>query len=102
MDLKPEYLAMVRDILATHVPGMEVRIFGSRAIGPAKPHSDLDLALIGDGKVDFGTMARLKDAFSESDLPFRVDVLDWNDISPEFQSVIAQNYVVVQEKTNAS
>lgn len=98
MDLQPEHLAIVRGILATHVPNMEVRVFGSRATGPAKPHSDLDLALVGDGKVDFGTMARLKDAFSESDLPVRVDVLDWNDIDDEFQKIIMKDYVVIQAK----
>lgn len=98
MDLKSEHLKMIRDILATHVPGVEVRLFGSRATGPAKPHSDLDLALVWVGKIDFGTMAQLKDAFSESDLPFRVDVLDWNDIDDEFRGIISQNYKVIQEK----
>lgn len=98
MDLKPEYLTIVQNILKTHVPSLEVRVFGSRAIGPAKPHSDLDMVLMGDGKVDFGTMAHLKDAFSESDLPFRVDVLDWNDIDDEFRQIITQNCAVIQDQ----
>jgi len=30
-----------------------------------------------------------------SDLPFRVDILDWNAISPEFKKVIEQGYEVI-------
>lgn len=98
MNLEPQYLTMVQNILAAHVPYIEVRAFGSRITGTAKPHSDLDLALVGAGKIDFGTMAQLKDAFSESDLPFRVDVLDWNDIDDEFREIISQNFNVIQDK----
>ena len=34
--------------------------------------------------------------FEESDIPIRVDVLDWHMISPEFQSVINKGYEVIQ------
>jgi DNA-directed RNA polymerase beta subunit len=33
-------------------------------------------------------LAALKEAFQESDLAFRVDVLDWHALSPEFRGVI--------------
>ena len=41
-------------------------------------------------------MNRLVEAFQESDLPIRVDVLEWCAISPAFRQVIEQKYVVVQ------
>jgi len=40
-------------------------------------------------------MSNIKDAFSESDLPFRVDVLEWSRTSEEFRKIIAENYEVV-------
>ncbi|MCD6310901.1 MAG: hypothetical protein J7M11_00360 [Elusimicrobia bacterium] len=39
----------------------------------------------------------LKEDFEESDLPFRVDVLDWNRISDEFKKVISKQYEIIQK-----
>ncbi|WP_291366558.1 nucleotidyltransferase family protein [Acetobacter sp. UBA5411] len=64
-------------ILNEIVPDREVRAFGSRVTGKAKPFSDLDLAVMGDEPLSLETRARLEEAFSESDLPWKVDVLDW-------------------------
>ena len=38
---------------------------------------------VGEGPLDWRTLGRLKEAFEESDLPMRVDVLDWHAISDE-------------------
>ena len=98
IDLRPDHLDTVRRILAEHVPECEVRAFGSRASWTAKDYSDLDLAVVGAGPLDWRTLGRLKDAFEESNLPMRVDVLDWHSISDSFRQVIEQGYVVVQER----
>ena len=81
IDLNPNHLATVKSILAEHVPECEVRAFGSRATWTAKDYSDLDLAVVGEGPMDWRTLGRLKEAFEESALPMRVDVLDWHAIS---------------------
>ncbi len=73
----------------------EVRAFGSRVNGTTKSYSDLDLAVVGSGKLSDDTLRCLKEAFEESDLPFRVDVLDWNATSPGFQKVIEKQYEAV-------
>jgi len=96
IDLASHQLETVRAILARHVPDCEVRAFGSRVSGPPKNYSDLDLAVVAAGKLNPDALRHLKEAFEESDLPFRVDVLDWHDVSPEFQAVIAKDYEVVQ------
>ena len=54
----------------------------------AKAHSDLDLVIVGESAIPLQRMQLLEEAFSESDLPFRVDVLDWHAISPEFREQI--------------
>ena len=71
IDLNPNHLATVEAILAEHVPECEVRAFGSRATWTAKDYSDLDLAIVGEGPIDWRTLGGLKEAFEESDLPMR-------------------------------
>ena len=97
IDLRPDHLHTVERILAEHVPGCEVRAFGSRAAWTAKDYSDLDLAVVGEGPLDWRTLGRLKEAFEESDLPMRVDVLDWHAISESFREVIERDYVLVRK-----
>jgi predicted nucleotidyltransferase len=74
-----------------------VRAFGSRVTGRGvKKHSDLDLVVIGKAKLAPGITQLVSEAFQESDLPFRVDVLDWNSLHREFQSAIEKESVVLQ------
>ena len=96
IDLAPHHLEKVQTILGRYVPHCEVRAFGSRVNGPAKSYSDLDLALVAPGKLSAETLRHLKESFEESDLPFRVDVLDWHETSPEFQKVIEKEYEIIQ------
>lgn len=98
IDLAPDRLEKVRTILNKYVPECEVRAFGSRVNRNAKSYSDLDLALVGPGKLSDDTLRHLKEAFEESDLPFRVDVLDWHAVSPSFQKVIEGQYEIVQTR----
>ena len=80
LSIEPHHLALVRQILARLLPGREVWAFGSRAGGgahPPKPWSDLDLAVIGAHALTLDEQAALAEAFSESDPPWRVDVVDW-------------------------
>jgi type I restriction enzyme S subunit len=97
IDIRPDLWEMVRDILRKHVPEYEVWAFGSRAKGRAKPYSDLDLAIISDTPLPLDISARLADDFSESDLPWRVDVVDWATTSTTFRKIIERNRVVLQQ-----
>jgi len=99
-DLKPAHLDIVKAILRKHVAGIEVRAFGSRVRGTAKEWSDLDLAVVSEKKLKSEIVGNLKMDFAESDLPFRVDVLDWRDISPEFRTLIEEKYEVLQSAGN--
>ena len=100
IDLNPNHLATVERILTEHVPECEVRAFGSRATWTSKDYSDLDLAIVGSGPLDRRTLGRLKEAFEDSELPIRVDVLDWHSISESFREVIKRDCVIVQDGAN--
>jgi uncharacterized protein len=84
-------LALVQSILSTWLPMYEVRMFGSRARGTPKPYSDLDLVIMGDEPVPLSTLGQLHEAFASSELPWRVDLVDWASTSPEFQQHIQTN-----------
>lgn len=82
-------LATVRAILAAHLPpGTTAAVFGSRARGTAKPWSDLDLALEGPSPLPLATLAALAEAFDESDLPWKVDLVDRATTTPAFGAII--------------
>jgi len=99
LDIRPDHWALVRAILYAHVPQYEVWAFGSRATWQAKPYSDLDLAILSAEPLPLALSAALADAFSEADLPWRVDVLDWATTSPSFRAIVQRDKVVVQQKS---
>lgn len=96
IDVSPFQLEMIKKILERHVSGCEVRVFGSRATRTAKDYSDLDLAIVGKERLSDKVLFALKEDFQQSDIPFRVDVLDWNAISKEFREVIEKKYTSFQ------
>jgi len=96
IDIQPAHWEIVQDILHRHAPGYEVWAFGSRARGQAKRYSDLDLAVVGAEPLPLSVRTALNEAFSESDLPWRVDVVDWTTTSPSFQAIIARDRVLLQ------
>ena len=88
LDLKPAHLAVVRDILAKQVPAYKAWAFGSRVTGTAQKFSDLDICLRSEQQMGFEEKANLKLAFSESNLPFVVDIVDLNRCSAAFAQSI--------------
>jgi len=97
IEIRERDFLTVKKILKKYVPGCEVRVFGSRITTKTKKYSDLDLVIVGREKIVRKTMVLLKEAFEESDLSFRVEVLDWNGISESFKKVIEAKYEVIQK-----
>ena len=96
LDLRPDHWAILRDALRRHVPDREVLVFGSRAMWTAKDYSDLDLAIMGEEPLPLRAFSALDEALVESDLPFRVDIVDWARIDDGFRSIIRRGAVSVQ------
>ncbi len=98
IDIREDHWDIVQGILQKHVPQYEVLAFGSRAKWTAKQYSDLDLAIITDKPLSLDISASLSDDFSESDLPYKVDIVDWATTSESFRKIIEQDKVVVQTR----
>ena len=94
--LSAEQQRIVRAILGANLPpGATVWAYGSRATGRAGRFSDLDLAIDAGRPLSVDETARLREAFTESDLPFRVDVLDWQDTDARFRALIEADRIAL-------
>ncbi len=96
LDISPEHLAKVLQILNHHVPEYAVWAFGSRVRGDAHHTSDLDLAIIGETPIKLAQLAALREAFQESSLPFKVDIVDWATTNTAFQDIIRHTHMILK------
>ncbi|OFZ30022.1 MAG: hypothetical protein A2622_09195 [Bdellovibrionales bacterium RIFCSPHIGHO2_01_FULL_40_29] len=91
---------IVLEILTRHFPNQKYFIFGSRATGKKlKPFSDLDIAIQSTTRLNDPSLAKASEDFSASDLPFKVDLVDLDSISPEFISNIKSDLILLTETT---
>lgn len=97
LQLKAKELETIKAILKKHTPNFDVYAFGSRVRGNARPLSDIDLVVKTDKAMDVLLWADLKEAFIESDLPFKVDVVDWARTQPHFKRIIQSEWVLVHK-----
>ncbi len=102
LDLRPSHWDIVCEILNKHVPDRKVLAFGSRATWTAKEYSDLDLAVLGDEPLLLNVKSALTEGFSESDLPFKVDIVEWARIDEAFRDKIRRDGVAVHASKSDS
>ncbi|MDR3124216.1 MAG: nucleotidyltransferase domain-containing protein [Treponema sp.] len=76
------------------LPGTPVWAFGSRVTGNSRPWSDLDLVVFA-GAEQRPRLSLLKEALEESNLPFRVDLLEWEGLPENFKETIKAGYAAL-------
>jgi hypothetical protein len=93
MNVSERDLTTLRAILRRSFPraGVQFYLFGSRVNGGARPDSDLDVLIVSDVPVPPRVLGDVREAFEESRLPFRVDVVDAGSLSDDFHRRIAPN-----------
>ena len=93
--MTPNEWKQVAAILREYLPEREVWAFGSRATGKRlKKYSDLDIAV--HGRSVCTDQGDITDAFDESLLPFKVEVIDLDTIDPKFRQRIERDFVPLQ------
>ncbi len=99
LQLTPEHVRQLQAIFegagietARHRPV----IFGSRTRGVARPYSDVDVGIAGE-PLTLGQLDRVVEDLEESDLPFRVEVVNLAGASPEFRQVAEASAVALAE-----
>lgn len=89
--------AIVREILDRSVPEYRVWAFGSRVTGRPSHYSDLDLALEGEAPLPDGRLDALREAFRESPLPWKVDILDLASVDEAFRHRIEASRICLRD-----
>lgn len=101
IDLNPNDWEEVKYILRTHLPEYEIWAFGSRVSWTAKAYSDLDLAIITSQPLPLTRFAEVREAFDESTLSIKVDLVDWAATIESFRLIIKKGKVILQAPNTA-
>jgi predicted nucleotidyltransferase len=99
--MTPRQWEQVRFILDRYLRDHSVWAFGSRATGKRlKQYSDLDLAV--SGSLTSRQRSDITDAFDESLLPFKVDVVELDAVDPGFRNRILPDLVPLTDAANGT
>ena len=86
----------ILSLIERYLPDTAAWIHGSRAKWTSRPQSDLDLVVFATPE-QRGRVGALREAFEESNLPFRVDLLVWDEVPETFRRKIEAEHVVLVE-----
>ncbi|QQR48876.1 nucleotidyltransferase domain-containing protein [bacterium] len=94
MNLKPEYQKKIIAILSALFPDAKIYLFGSRARGTNQEFSDIDIALDAGKKLRRADVGEARDMLGESNIPYKIDLVDFQDISEAMRKFILQEGVL--------
>lgn len=76
----------VKETVSKYLPkGYQVFVFGSRAKGQARRWSDVDVGILGGERVPLSALGLINEELENSDIPFKVDVVDFSRVSKGFR-----------------
>lgn len=101
--LNPQDRSAIEQIVAPLLARRDARLklFGSRARGDARPASDIDLALVAKQPIAATDMAVLREALDESQIPFRIDLVDYASAPSYLRAAIDREGIPWPIQTNA-
>ena len=97
IDITAEQRKTVLALLARHLPNTTAWVYGSRVKWTSRPESDLDLVVFAKPEQE-RRVSDLREAFEESNLPFRVDLFVWDTVPEQFRKTIEAERVVLVER----
>lgn len=89
-------VSQIQQIIAPVRPsGYKLFIFGSRAKGTNRKYSDIDLGVEGKNKLTAKEYLALTTTLEDSDLPYKVDVVDFSSVTDRFNKIAKQNIIEI-------
>lgn len=88
LNLDNQYVKFIKDTINSVLDDVEIYIFGSRTQGKSLEYSDVDIALKGESLLDFDKILNIRSMFSNSTFPYKVDIIDLNNIDEKFYNII--------------
>lgn len=82
-----DYLPEMKTIIANYLDLQKYRLFlfGSRSEGTNRQFSDYDLGVLGPKKVSARDLALMSADLDDSNIPYRVEVVDFQNVSESFR-----------------
>ena len=97
IDITGEQRKTILALLERHLPNTAAWVYGSRAKWTSRPQSDLDMVVFATPE-QARRVSDLREAFEESNLPYRVDLFVWDDVPEQFRKRIEAEHVVLVER----
>ena len=101
IDITTDQRKILLALLKRHLPNTTAWVYGSRVKWTSRPQSDLDLVVFTTPDQE-RRVSELREAFEESNLPFRVDLFVWDAVPEQFRKQIEAEHVVLVEKEEQS
>lgn len=83
-----EQIDFILSKIRFYFPQSRILVFGSRLYGQPRTYSDLDICIDNKKVLPLAKLYLLEEAFEESDIPFKIDISDFNRISDEFKKLV--------------
>ncbi|MBF0626616.1 MAG: nucleotidyltransferase domain-containing protein [Magnetococcales bacterium] len=96
LDIAPQEAALLHGLLQRYLPDVSVWAYGSRVKGSARRYSDLDLVVFATPE-QRDRVVEFREAADESNLPFLLDVLIWEQLPEAFHRTIEARHVMIQD-----
>ena len=94
IDINSRDKEILSSLLEWYLPHTSVWAHGSRVTGSAKPWSDLDLVVFTETEHKY-QLSLLKEALEESNLSFRVELLEWDSLPDNYKTNITASHAVI-------
>ncbi len=92
--VKEESKKKIIAVILALMPKAKIYIHGSRADGTYKQWSAIDIAIDTGKKMSRFDVAELVDVTSALSIPYRIDILDLQNASPELKNIIEEEKIV--------
>lgn len=92
INVEERHLRIIKSILKKY--NYSFFVFGSRITQHAKKFSDLDLLYFDD--IPSCVVMKIEEDFEESDLPYKVDLVDYKKCDEDFHKIIGTHYECIQ------
>lgn len=94
IDLDEKYVNFIKKAFDERLNNYKLYLFGSRAKGRARKYSDIDLAVDSPELTD-KIKSDLEIYFTDSTIPYEIDIVDLNNISEKFKNIISDDLVEI-------
>ena len=97
INLKQEHYKVLLDIFNSYCPKAQIWMYGSRIKDVSHSGSDLDLTVKSFNE-DCKYLSELKELLNNSNIPFLIDINEFENLPESFQAEIEKNYVEIYPK----